>query len=101
MKLLTLFLFCLLIYRERDDVTQLHRQQKQLVTELKSVQNRRNESTGDDYNANTYTTSSTNYSTTSAASGNNYVTERDVFVTAPSNEPSAYTGNQLTSDVGS
>ncbi|KAF6041624.1 hypothetical protein EB796_000069 [Bugula neritina] len=58
--------------REQEDVTQRHRQQKQLLSELRHVQTKRQDSLADDFNAN-----------------NMYRTERDVMVTTQ--EPAAYT----------
>lgn len=65
----------LLLYscRDQGDIAQVHRQQKQLVSELKNVQTRRQTSFDD--NANSL-----------------YRTEHDIQVSSSAHEPEAYTG---------
>ena len=61
--------------RDNDDIAQRHRQQKQLVSELKNVQTTRRQESVDD-NANNLL----------------YRTEQDIHVSSSTHEPEAYTG---------
>lgn len=66
----------LLFNRDNDDITQLHRQQKQLVSELKHIQTRRQVSRDDG----------------GIDTGDLYKTERDIQLSSSPHEQSAYTG---------